>query len=282
MGEGKAMRVAFIGCGNIGSAMARQLLEPPFELAVYDVNPAALEPFRGKARVAGTLAEAAQGAEVVGICVLNDAQVRDAVAGVLPVLAAGAVILVHSTVMPETVRALAATAEAAGVALLDAAVSGGPHGAEARNLVTMAGGDAAALERARPFLAAFSGNIIHAGAVGTGMVLKACNNLVTYIQLMAGHESFGLARAYGLDPALLRRVMTENGNLTDSMARYQDFRAHGPAQLGADGFAAFLARTRGLAEKDLEVALALAGPVGLALPGSEVARRAAAQVFGKD
>jgi 3-hydroxyisobutyrate dehydrogenase len=114
------------------------------------------------------------------------------------------------------------------------------------------------------------------------MVLKACNNLVTYIQLMAGHESFGLARAYGLDPALLRRVMTENGNLTDSMARYQDFRAHGAAQLGADGFAAFLARTRGLAEKDLEVALALAGSVGLALPGSEVARRAAAQVFGKD
>ena len=119
----------------------------------------------------------------------HDADVTAVVSGpdgLLDTIRPGGIIAIHSTVLPKTIRALAETAEAKGVHLIDAAVSGGPAGAAARTLVTMVGGDAAILEQARPMLAAFSGTIVHAGAIGMGMALKLCNNLVTYMAAPGG------------------------------------------------------------------------------------------------
>ena len=91
----------------------------------------------------------------------------------------------------------------------------------------MVGGDSADIARVRPVLAATCRRIVYAGPLGAGMVLKAANNLVTMLQLVAAHESHALVRAAGLDPRLLDEVMTENGNLTDTMRRFLEFRVSG-------------------------------------------------------
>jgi 3-hydroxyisobutyrate dehydrogenase len=270
------MKVGFIGVGNIGKPMAEQFLQPGFELTVFDVSPAATEPFAGKAKVAASPAELGRDVEQVGICVRHDADVTAVVTGpdgLLQSMKPDTIIAVHSTVRPATVKTLAEIAKAKGVHLLDAGVSGGPMGAAAKKLVTMIGGEAAEVERVKKMVEAFSGTIIHAGGTGMGMALKLCNNLVTYMQLQAAMESVRLAIAGGLDEKLLREVMANNGNLTTAMGQYLDFCATGPARMGQDAYLAFKDATAGLAEKDLDFALGFAKDVGVELKGTETIRQ---------
>jgi 3-hydroxyisobutyrate dehydrogenase-like beta-hydroxyacid dehydrogenase len=269
------MKVGFIGVGNIGKPMAEQLAQPPFDLTVFDVSAAARDAFAGKARIATSPEELGRHADLVGICVRHDADVTAVVTGddgLLTSLAPGSLIAIHSTVRPATVRTLAGIAAEKGVTIIDAGVSGGPMGAAARKLVSMVGGEAEAVERARPMLEAFSGTIIHAGGLGMGMSLKLCNNLVTYMQLLSAIEGFGLAIAGGLDPTVLRDVMAANGNLTTAMGQYEDFCRTGPARMGQDAYLAFKDATAGLAEKDLDFALAFADDVGFPIKGTETVR----------
>ena len=252
------MKVGFIGLGTIGGPMAEQLLEPGFETSVYDVSAAAMALFEGKAHRAASPADLGARATLVGICVHNDAQVESVVTGrkgLLETMGKDGIIAVHSTVRTSTVQALAETAAAKGVALIDAAVSGGPIGARARNLVCMVGGDADIVERARPLLKAYSGNIIHAGPVGAGMALKMSNNLVTYIQLMAALEGYRLAEALGLDHEMLTSVMKDNGNLTGSMGLYMKYRRELPGQIGAAAFRKTQLDLANVGEKDVGLAL---------------------------
>jgi 3-hydroxyisobutyrate dehydrogenase len=270
------MKVGFIGVGNIGKPMAEQFLQPGFELTVFDVSPAATEPFAGKAKVAASPAELGRDAEQVGICVRHDADVTAVVTGpngLLQTMRPDTIIAVHSTVRPATVKTLAETAKAKGIHLLDAAVSGGPMGAAARKLVTMIGGETAQVERLKKMVEAFSGTIIHAGDTGMGMALKLCNNLVTYMQLQAAIEGAGLAIAGGLDEKVLREVMANNGNLTTAMGQYLDFCSTGPGQLGQEAYQAFKDRTADLGEKDLDFALAFAKDVGYPVKGTETIRQ---------
>src|SRR5579859_4461816 len=174
------MRVGYIGLGMIGSAMAEQLIAPGMEATVFDVFPKAMAPFEGKARLASSPADLGRAVELVGICVLNDDQVRSVLTGpdgLLQTLAKGSIVAIHSTVRSSTVKELAETAAAKGVHVIDAAVSGGPMAARAKKLVCMVGGDDTILERAKPLLTAYCGNIIHAGGIGMGMALKVSNNL---------------------------------------------------------------------------------------------------------
>ena len=108
------------------------------------------------------------------------------------------VVLVHSTVRPRTVRDLESEAAANGVTLLDAPVTGGARLAERGELVAMVGGPASGLQAARPVLDAFCRSVLHAGALGSGMVLKAANNLVTMLELVAAHESLRLVERGGV------------------------------------------------------------------------------------
>jgi 3-hydroxyisobutyrate dehydrogenase-like beta-hydroxyacid dehydrogenase len=143
----------------------------------------------------------------------------------------------------------------------------------------MVGGPAAALEKARPVLDAFCRSIVHAGALGSGMVLKAANNLVTMLELVAAHESLRLVGRGGVDEALLLQVMTGNGNLTDTMRRFIEFRRDGPRQLGPAAFDEFQTRMGRLVTKDLEVALDIAAEAALELPATAAASRLMMDVF---
>ncbi|MDB6100819.1 MAG: putative oxidoreductase [Gammaproteobacteria bacterium] len=275
-------RVGFIGLGHIGADMAESLVAPAFELTVFDVAPAAMARFEGIARLAGCAADVGRHSEIVGVCVRDDQQLRTALMdpqGLLEGLGREAIILVHSTVRATTIRELAGVASERGVDLIDAAVSRTVYGKASRFVCSMVGGDPALLERARPVLEAFSTAIVHAGPLGSGMVIKTCNNLVTFIEYTAAHESFRLAAANGVDPAVLRRVMTENGNLTPSMAAFIESRATGPARLGQAEFAELQTRIGKLSEKDLDVALDLARDSGLTLAATERVRALILQVF---
>jgi 3-hydroxyisobutyrate dehydrogenase-like beta-hydroxyacid dehydrogenase len=276
------MRVGFIGLGHIGVDMAKSLAAAPFELTVFDVAPGALSRFEGVARLAGSAADVGRHSEIVGVCVRDDVQVRAALTGpdgLLEGIGKRGTILVHSTVRATTIRELAVLASERGVDLIDAAVSRTVHGDAARFVCSMVGGDPVIMERARPVLEAFSTAIVHAGRLGAGMVIKACNNLTTFIEYTAAHESFRLAEANGIDPTVLHQVMTANGNLTPSMAAFMNFRATGTTRLGQAEFAQLQTRMGKLCEKDLDVALELAGDSGLTLPATERARALILDVF---
>ncbi len=276
------MKVGYIGLGNIGGAMAEQLTQAPYELTVYDVSAAAMQVFEGKAALAASPAEVGRAADIIGICVRDEADTRAVLSGPSGLLAGikpGALILVHSTLSPAAAVSLAAQAAQAGATLLDAAVTGAAEGARARSICTMVGGDAAQVDRARGFLQAFSSKVTHAGPVGSGMALKLCNNLVFFMQVQAVFEGFKLAEAGGMSPAL-REVMTENGNLTKLTQLFVDFQQHGQKKLGEEGFKRYNQQMCGLAEKDLDLALEHGRAMGLELRGAEAARALMRSTFG--
>ena len=276
------MRVGFIGLGHIGAPMARALAAPPFELTVFDVVPEALDRFEDTARLAASPAEVGRNADIVGVCVRDDEQVRTVLGGpdgLLAGLGKGGIILVHSTVLAITVRDLANAAAQRGIDLIDAAVTRTVHGEANQFVCSMVGGDPAIIERARPFLDAFSTQIVPAGPLGGGMVVKACNNLTTFLEFLAAHEAFRLAEANGVAASVLQQVMTGNGNMTPSMAAFMKARITGAMQPNTPDARAFRTRIGKLSEKDLDVALALGREVGLSLPATESARALILDMF---
>src|SRR5690349_10643340 len=128
------MKVGFIGLGNIGAPMARRLCDPRFDLIVFDVAREAAQAFEGRGcRIAATLAEVASHANIVSVCVRDDAQLQDVLeraGGLIECATHPAITLAHSTVRPSTVRQLAPVAASRGLTLLDAPVTGGAHLAE--------------------------------------------------------------------------------------------------------------------------------------------------------
>jgi 3-hydroxyisobutyrate dehydrogenase-like beta-hydroxyacid dehydrogenase len=272
-----AQRVAVIGLGRMGGPMADHVIGAGHTVRVHDVDPAAVA-----ARVAagGTAAagaaEAAEGADMVCVVVFDDAQARDVVAGaggVLRTLAAGAVIGIHTTVTVETVHELAAAAAPHGVTVLDAGISGGEAGAAAGTLLTMVGGPADAVGRARPVFEAFSKEVLHAGALGAGMALKLARNSTGYVMMAAVHEAMELAGRAGVDLHLLRHVIAETGIFDQSLA---PLAFGGPDPLPSDEAGPLrdlLVRTLRLGEKDLDQALALGARLGAPTPVTAEVRR---------
>jgi 3-hydroxyisobutyrate dehydrogenase len=142
------------------------------------------------------------------------------------------------------------------------------------------GGDAVDVERARPALAAFSKAVVPTGALGTGTIVKLCNNLMGYLAWTAAFEGFALARAAGVPADVFEAVTRSGGHLTDAMAGFLGLHKMPDDARCAD---AHQARLRGfveLAEKDLAAALALARRHGIALPGAAMASQVMARVYG--
>jgi 3-hydroxyisobutyrate dehydrogenase len=273
-----AARVAVIGLGRMGGPIADHIIRAGHTVSVHDVSDAAVAPRVGAgATSAGSPAEAARGASFVSIVVFDDAQATSVVSGrdgVLQTLAAGSIVSIHTTVTLETIHDLAGRAERHGVTVLDAGISGGETGAAAGTLLTMVGGPADAVERARPVLASFSKEVLHAGPLGAGMALKLARNAAGYVMMAAVHEAMEIAHRAGVELALLRHVIAETGVLDQGLA---PFAFGGPEPLPADAPEAqreALVRTLRLGEKDLDQAQALATRIGAQVPVCEATRRA--------
>ena len=192
--------VGFIGLGNMGGPMAANLVKAGHTVTGYDLNPASLEALaKAGGNVASSAAEAVKGASVVITMLPAGEHVRDVY------LNQGGLIDC-STIDVDSARSVAATAETAGLAMLDAPVSGGTAGAQNGTLTFMVGGTDEAFTRGRSILAAMGKNIFHAGASGAGQAVKICNNMMLAINMVGVSEGFLLAEKLGLDWAKLHEI----------------------------------------------------------------------------
>jgi 3-hydroxyisobutyrate dehydrogenase len=280
-----ALRVGFIGLGNIGQPMARRLLAAGLETRVHDLAAERVgDLVAAGAKAAKTPRSLAAVSDYIGVCVRDDDDLRAVTLGadgILSGAAPGAVVAVHSTVQPATVLELAAAA-ASGVHFVDACISGGSVGAAQGTLTVMAGGDPADVERIRPALESFAQKIVHAGPLGSGTKLKLCNNLMTYLAWTAAYEAMLLARASGLPQEVLEAVTRSTGNLTDPMLAFLALHKAPEETRHGERFQALMRGFVALAEKDLAATLSLADECRVTLPGTAAASRIMARVYGLD
>ncbi|HXQ15554.1 MAG TPA: NAD(P)-dependent oxidoreductase [Caulobacteraceae bacterium] len=205
------MRTAFIGLGVMGYPMAGHLARAGHAVAVFNRTPAKAQRWASehKGKAAATIAEAVAGAELVALCVGNDADVRQVVGEALPALAAGAIIVDHTTASASVAREMAQAAAAPGCVFLDAPVSGGQAGAENGQLAIMIGGEAAAVERARPVIGAYAKAVQHMGGPGTGQLTKMVNQICIAGVVQGLAEAMHFAKRADLDTGLVYEAISK-------------------------------------------------------------------------
>jgi 3-hydroxyisobutyrate dehydrogenase-like beta-hydroxyacid dehydrogenase len=277
------MRTGFVGLGYIGKPMALRLPAAQLATTVFDVVAAPVQELVGAgAKAAASPDEVAAASDVVGICVQTDAQVRSVIQGESGLLAGakpGLVIAIHSTILPSTALEMNALAAKQGVEVVDACVSGNTRAADPMFKLYV-GGDAAQVERIRPYLSAIAADrVIHAGELGSGCKAKICLNLVTYLQWMAAFEGSMLARGAGLGIEMFEKVGRSNGQLTDMMVAYLAAHKLPEAALKSDAYQAYVKTQMHNAEKDLACALDLAREAGVALPGAALVSQLMARIY---
>jgi 3-hydroxyisobutyrate dehydrogenase len=278
------MRAGFVGLGYIGKPMALRLPAAGLATRVFDLVPAPMQELAAAgAEGAASPREVAGACDVVGVCVQTDAQVRAVVTGDEGLLAGakpGLVIAVHSTVVPSTVEALRARAAEQGVEVVDACVSGNVR-AKDPMFKLFVGGEAAQLEKLRPYLTAIAADrVTHTGPVGTACKAKICLNLITYLQWIAAFESFSLARAVDLPVEVFEAVGRSNGQLTDLMVSFLMLHKLPEAARKSEDLQKFTKTQMYVAEKDLACALELAREAGVALPGAALVSQLIARLYG--
>jgi 3-hydroxyisobutyrate dehydrogenase len=248
------MKVGFVGLGNMGAPMARNLVAAGHEVTGHDTAAAP----EGIA-MAATARAAAEGAEVVVTMLPNGAILREVAADLLPAMARGAVLLDCSTVDVDSARAVAEQAGAAGCAALDAPVSGGVGGAAAGTLTFMVGGPEDALATARPLLDAMGGKVVHCGAAGAGQAAKICNNMILGVTMIATCEAFALADKLGLSRQAMFDVVSTSSGYSWSMNAYCPAPGIGPRSPADDGYrpgfaAELMLKDLGLSQQAAEAA----------------------------
>jgi 3-hydroxyisobutyrate dehydrogenase len=236
------MKIGFIGLGNMGNPMARNLVKAGHKLAVFDMSAAAIEKVVATgAKAAASVADAGKNVDMVITMLPSSPHVRDVHLGAGELLASvnpGTLLIDSSTIDPHTARDVAAAAAQRSIVMLDAPVSGGTGGAEAGTLTFMVGGDAAAFETAKPILAKMGKNVVHCGAAGTGQVAKICNNLILGISMIGVSEAMNLGASLGIDPKLLAGIVnTSSGRCwsSDTYNPYPGAMENVPASRGYTG-----------------------------------------------
>ncbi|HMM13905.1 MAG TPA: 3-hydroxyisobutyrate dehydrogenase [Parvibaculum sp.] len=216
--------IGFIGLGNMGGPMARNLVKAGHRLKVFDLSEKAVAGLvDAGAEKAATAADAARDVEIVVTMLPAGEHVRAVYLGTDGLLAAarkGTLFIDSSTIDVPTAREVIAAAGKAGHAMLDAPVSGGVGGAEAGTLTFMVGGADEAFARAKPILEKMGKNIFHAGAAGNGQVAKVCNNMILGISMIGVSEAFVLAERLGLDAQTLFDISSTASGQCWSMTSY--------------------------------------------------------------
>jgi 3-hydroxyisobutyrate dehydrogenase len=195
------MKICFAGLGVMGGPMARHLVQAGHEVAGFNRSPEKARTWAEATggRFAATVAEAADCAELLILCVGNDNDVRAVVTEALSHLSAGAIVIDHTTTSARIAREMAALAATSGRAFIDAPVSGGQAGAENGQLSVMAGGDEAALARAEPALMAYSKAVKRMGPSGSGQLAKMVNQIAIAGVVQGLAEAVHFAEVAGLD-----------------------------------------------------------------------------------
>jgi 3-hydroxyisobutyrate dehydrogenase len=266
--------IAFIGLGNMGLPMARNLLDAGHDLVVFDIMPAALEAAVGAgATAAKTLGDAAAGGEVVLTMLPEGAHVREAYLGEEGILAHArpdALLIDCSTIDVATARAVNEAALEHGLEVLDAPVSGGVSGAENATLTFMVGGSDAAVARAGPILGQMGRAVVHTGPSGNGQAAKICNNMILGISMIGVCEAFVLGERLGLGADKLFEVASQSSGQCWSLTSYCPVPGPVPASPANRGYKPGF--TVAMMAKDLRLAQDAALDADIATPMGAQAR----------
>jgi 3-hydroxyisobutyrate dehydrogenase len=210
-------RIGFIGIGLIGRPLVESMVRAGLRPTVFDLDPEPLRAVVDQGAVgAVSVAEVGRASDVVGICVPADAHVRavlDGPDGLLASLDAGAVVAIHSTVLPETVSWAAAEAAPRGIRIVEACLTGGHLAAAEGRTTFILGGDPEDIEALGPVLSACGETLVQAGPLGNANLLKLCLNLQTYVSHLGVAEAVRLAKDLDLPVAGLKEAMRANGQL---------------------------------------------------------------------
>jgi 3-hydroxyisobutyrate dehydrogenase-like beta-hydroxyacid dehydrogenase len=235
-------RAGVIGLGAMGLQMARHMVRKGFSVAGFDIDIDAMRRAVGHG-VKSCLAAAQVGehAEVVVVMVATDDQIEEVIAqsGLLDRLASGAVICIASSCAPETCRRMEAIAAAKNIGVVDCPVVLGQEAANNGTVTAYVGGEDKWVARARPVLAAFSGEVLHLGPVGSGQIAKTINNMLLWACMAANFEALTLAKGLGADIPRLVEALSHGSGANWSLSRWGK-------------------STGKWAEKDMDVALELA------------------------
>ena len=278
----KDVKLGYIGLGDMGTPMAKRLVDWPGGLTVFDIRLEAMTPLaEAGAQLADSVADVAK-ADIISVTVLNDEQVREVIAGengLARFAKPGTVIAIHSTISDTTAVELARQLQPDGIHVIDAPISGGKGAAEKGELAVMVGAEREVYERIKPAFKQFASLVVHAGEPGAGTRMKLARNMLTFIGYAASCEAMKLADQAGLSLQQLGRVV-----------RHTDLQSGGPgavivredmATLAPDNFLyGPLAHARDLGEKDLSLALALGEDLGVDLPLAELALKNLAAGLG--
>jgi 2-hydroxy-3-oxopropionate reductase len=256
-------RVGFVGLGVMGKPMARNLLKAGHELVLFSRTRASVDEVAAEGGTAASSPrEVAENADVVVLMLPDSPQVREVLDGDDGLLAgarSGSLIVDMSTISPVVTREIAAECGERGIGWVDAPVSGGDVGAREATLSIMAGGSDEDFARAKPLFEALGKTIVHVGPVGSGQVVKACNQVVVALTIEAVSEALVLGSKAGVDPATIIEV------LSGGLAANKVMEVRGRNFLEHDFTPGFRID---LHHKDLGIALATAREYGVALPST--------------
>lgn len=216
--------IAFIGLGNMGLPMCKNLMKAGHTVIGFDLQ----ESYRTRLAEAGgkaaaSIAEAVQQADVVMSMVPTGQHVREVyqgTGGVLENARPGTLLIDSSTIDVESSRVVHEAAAAAGFSMVDAPVSGAVPAAEAGTLIFMVGGSAEAFEQALPVLKGMGSSYVHVGGPGSGQAMKICNNMMTGMSMIALSEALTLAERLGLEYQTVYEVMTKSSGNCWSLQNY--------------------------------------------------------------
>ncbi|SDK64110.1 3-hydroxyisobutyrate dehydrogenase [Paracoccus chinensis] len=270
------MKVGFIGLGNMGGPMARNLVAAGHEVSGFDVAGADVE----GVTPALSAAEAACDADVVVTMLPNGPILRSVADQVIPAMKAGAVLCDCSTVDVDSARAVAEQARAAGLGALDAPVSGGVGGASAGTLTFMVGGTAEAFEKVKPLFDVMGQKAVHCGDSGAGQAAKICNNMILGVTMIATCEAFALADKLGLDRQKMFDVVSTSSGYSWSMNAYCPAPGVGPTSPADNGYRPGFAAE--LMLKDLRLSQQAAESADADTPMGELAARLYAEFVERE
>ncbi len=265
-------RAGVLGLGLIGSRVAARVHAAGIPVAVWNRTPRTIE---GLPTASPDPATVAQLADVLQIFVADDEALRATVRAMQPALRPGHVVASHATVAPQTVRELADEVSAQGASFLDAPFTGSRDAAAQGQITYYIGGEADALERARPVLAASAKAILPMGAVGQASAIKLATNIMAAAAAASLAEAIHLLRANGVDPQVLPAALETNA----ARSGVVDLKL--PCMLGDDFAPRFSARNM---RKDLRLASAAADPQHRALTEAmlELYEKACAAGLGEE
>ncbi len=252
--------VAFIGAGNMGAPMARNVQRAGYELIVCDLNESVLASFTKLGARVTTKAHDCAVADVIIVLLANDEQIKDVLIGEEGLAKyipkdRHPLICIMGTTLPDTLQLIKGAFDLAGASLIDAPISGGIVGAEKGTLTIMLGGDEDDIKRVMPLMESMGKNIFHCGALGSAEVVKVINNMLCVTNMFLTAEAIDLAERHGVSFEKLSPILAVSTGLNFLTADAQNGRAQYAAWAPSEE--AYDAIYR-VVRKDLHLALKLA------------------------